>query len=87
MSAIDTAFNQMNTMRATLGSIQNRLETALSESQTKATNLIAAHSTILDANIAEEVTNQTQLLIRRDAGIAALAQAKSMSESVISLIR
>ena len=86
LNAIDTAFNQMNTMRASLGSVQNRLETALSESQTKASNLMAAHSTIMDANIAEEVTNQTQLLIRRDAGVAALSQAKSLSESVIRLI-
>ena len=86
LSAIDTAFNQLNTMRASLGGVQNRLETALAESQTKASNLQAAHSTIFDANIAEEVTNQTKLLIRRDAGIAALSQAKSLSESVIRMI-
>ena len=86
LTTIDTTFARLNTMRGSLGSVQNRLETALSESQTKASNLTAAHSTIMDANMAEEITNQTQLLIRRDAGVAALSQAKSLSESVIRLI-
>ena len=73
-------------MRASLGAVQNRLENAMAESQTKATNLAAARSTILDANMAEELTNQTQLQIRRDAGVAAFAQAKSMSQAVIQLL-
>ena len=86
LTGIDNAFNQLNTMRASLGATQNRLENALAESQTKATNLSAAQSTILDANMAEEITNQTQLQIRRDAGVAAFAQAKSMSQAVLQLL-
>ena len=87
LDAIDLAISRFSESRAHLGSLQNRLEVAMAESQTKAINTTATHRSIVDANMAEEVTKQTQLTIRKDAGIAALAQAKSMSESVVSLLR
>jgi flagellin len=55
--------------------------------QNQSTNTQAAESTIRDANIAQEVANMTKYQILAQTGIAALAQANSSSQSVLSLLR
>ena len=49
--------------------------------------LQAAESIIRDANVAEEVANMTKYQILAQSGMAALAQANSQSQSVLSLLR
>lgn len=83
---LDNSINALTSIRSNLGGIFNRFEAALSESQNKSTSLAASRSTIEDADIASEVTNQTQLMIQQNAGTAALSQAKSISQSILSLL-
>ena len=84
---LDTAINALSTRRATLGSLQNRFENALAKQVTYSQNLSAAQSQILDVDYASESANMTRYQIQSQAGVAALAQAKSMiPQSIISLL-
>jgi flagellin len=86
ISTIDSALNGIATRRATLGAIQNRLENALSEASNYSENLSASQSQILDVDYASESANMTRFQIQQQAGVAALAQAKSMPQSILSLL-
>jgi flagellin len=86
MAELDTAINALSSRRATLGSLQNRFENALAESATYSQNLSAAQSQILDVDYASESANMTRYQIQSQAGVAALAQAKAIPQSIISLL-
>lgn len=84
---IKAALNAVSNMRADIGAGMNRLSSAVSVLQTQSQNTAAAESTIRDANFAEEVANLTKFQILSQSGMAALAQANSSSQSVLSLLR
>jgi flagellin len=86
LAELDTAINALSSRRATLGSLQNRFENALAESATYSQNLSAAQSQILDVDYASESANMTRYQIQSQAGVAALAQAKAIPQSIISLL-
>ena len=86
ISVIDTALKSVNTSRSTLGSIQNRLESALNEATNYSQNLQASASQILDVDYAKESSNMTRFQIMQQAGVAALGQAKALPQSIISLL-
>jgi flagellin len=86
LSRLDTAINALSTRRAKLGAIQNRFENALSEASTYSQNLSAAQSQILDVDYANESANMTRYQIQSQAGVAALAQAKAIPQSIIFLL-
>ena len=86
LAQLDSAINSLSTRRAKLGSIQNRFENALSEASTYSQNLSAAQSNILDVDYASESANMTRYQIQSQAGVAALAQAKAIPQSIISLL-
>lgn len=87
ISDIKAALNAVSNMRADIGAGMNRLSSAVSVLQTQSQNTAAAESTIRDANFAEEVANLTKFQILSQSGMAALAQANSSSQSVLSLLR
>ena len=86
LASLDKSINDLSTRRATLGSLQNRFENALAEASTYSTNITAAQSQILDVDYASESANMTRYQIQSQAGVAALAQAKSVPQSIISLL-
>jgi flagellin len=87
LTTIKSALDGVSSMRAGIGSGINRLQSAVSVLQTQSQNTQAAESSIRDANVAEEVANLTKYQILSQSGIAALAQANSSSQSVLSLLR
>ena len=86
ISTIDAALSNIATRRSRLGAIQNRLESALSEATSYSENLSSAQSQIMDVDYASESANMTRYQIQQQAGIAALAQAKAISQSILSLL-
>jgi flagellin len=86
IDAIDDAITSISTRRARLGALQNRMENALSEATNYSQNLSASASQIRDVDYASESANMTRYQIQQQAGVAALAQAKSMPQSIISLL-
>jgi flagellin len=86
LAQIDKAVSSVNTRRAYLGAVQNRLENALNEATNYSENLAASASQILDVDYAEESANMTRFQIMQQAGVAALGQAKAIPQSVVSLL-
>jgi len=87
LTTIKTALSGVSNMRADIGAGMNRLQSAVSVLQTQSQNTAAAESVIRDANFAEEVANMTKFQILAQSGMAALAQANSSSQSVLTLLR
>nr|WP_294841613.1 flagellin [uncultured Methylotenera sp.] len=87
ITAIDAALTAANTNRATLGAIQNRFESVVSNLQISVENQAAAKSRIMDADFAAETANLTRGQILQQAGTAMLAQANSLPNNVLSLLR
>jgi flagellin len=83
---LDKAITELSTRRATLGSLQNRFENALSEASSLSSNISASQSQIMDVDYASESANMTRFQIQQQAGVAALAQAKAIPQSIISLL-
>jgi len=87
ISRVDSALASISTLRSTFGAIQNRFESAISNLQTTAENLSGARSRIQDADFAAETAVLTRGQILQQAGVAMLAQANSLPNNVLSLLR
>jgi flagellin len=86
LAVLDTALSSVNSTRSLFGAAQNRIESALNHGQIYIEALSAAESQIRDADYAVETSELTKLQIMQQAGVAALAQAKNINQSVISLL-
>ena len=86
LDTLDTALTSVNAFRSTFGAVQNRLDSALNNSQIYVEALSSAQSQIMDTDFATETSNLTKLQIMQQAGVASLAQAKNINQSVISLL-
>ncbi|MDT0633393.1 flagellin [Spectribacter hydrogenoxidans] len=87
MQSMDAALQAVNSARASLGAIQNRFESVVSNLQTSSENLSAARSRIQDADFAKETAALTRAQILQQAGTAMLAQANSAPQNVLSLLQ
>jgi len=87
LSAIDGALEAVNTSRASLGAYQNRFASVVSSLQTSSENLSASRSRIQDADFAKETAQLTRGQILQQAGTAMLAQANSLPNGVLALLR
>ncbi len=84
---MDSAINAVNTSRATLGAIQNRFESVVSNLSINSENTSAARGRIRDADFAKETAGLARNQILQQAGTAMLAQANSIPKNVLSLLR
>jgi flagellin len=87
LAAIDAALKQVDTLRGSLGAVQNRFDSVISNLGTTVTNLASSRSRIEDADYATEVSNMTRAQILQQAGTSVLAKANSSTEGVMSLLR
>ena len=87
LGAIDTALDTANSNRAKLGAVQNRFDSVVSFLQTSVENISAAKSRIMDADFATETANMTRGQILQQAGTAMLAQANTLPNGVLALLR
>jgi len=87
IDAIDVALNSVNTLRANLGAITNRLQHAITDEENQETSMQAAESTITDVDFASETTNYSKQQILVQSSTAMLAQANSLPQSVLSLLK
>ena len=87
LSNIDSAISAVATARANYGSIQSRFEVAIQNLTVTAENFTAAESRIRDADIAQETSVFTKNQILTQSGIAILAQANSLPQQALALLR
>ena len=87
INRVDSALNVISNMRADLGAILNRFTSTMSNLSNVLENITAAHSRIMDADFAAETANITKAQILQQAGISVLAQANSLPQNVLTLLR
>ena len=86
MDQIDKAINKVSMVRASFGSIQNRLEHKIENLTTTNENLTDAESSIRDTDMASEMLNYTKYNILQQAAQSMLAQANQQPQSILQLL-
>ena len=87
LDTIDSMLTAVNDKRAELGAVQNRFTSVISNLSTNVENLSASRGRITDADYATETANLTKAQILQQAGTAMLAQANSLPNTVLSLLK
>ena len=84
---MDTALNSIAEYRATLGSVQSRLNSTITNIEISNENLSAAMSRIRDVDYASETAKFATSKILMQAGVSVLSQANTSSELALQLLR
>lgn len=87
IAALDTGIASVNTQRATLGSVSNRLDNTVANLTNASTNLQSGMGRVADADFAAETTNLAKSQILQQASTAMLAQANASKQNVLSLLQ
>ncbi len=86
LSVIDDGLIRVNSIRADLGALQNRLQSTINNLAIADENLSAANSRIRDTDFAEEVSEMTKNNILMQAGISVLGQANNTNSAAVKLL-
>jgi flagellin len=87
VGVIDGAIARIDSMRASIGAIQNRLSSTISNLQNISENVASARSSIRDTDFAETTAMLAKDQVLQQAGLSMLAQANASSQSVLSLLQ
>jgi len=87
LSVIDDALIRVNSVRADMGALQNRLQSTINNLAISDENLSAANSRIRDTDFAEEVSEQTKNNILMQSGISVLGQANTTQQGALKLLQ
>ena len=87
IGSVDIALENIDTIRAKLGAVQNRFESTIANLNNVSENLSAARSRILDADIAMETSAMTKSSILQQAGVSILAQANQTPQLALQLLQ
>jgi len=85
--AISSAIDRLSNARAGVGAAQNRLEFASDNLASTIENTEAARSSLLDLDVASEMTVFTAKQVLVQSGVAMLAQANQMPQSLLKLFQ
>lgn len=85
--AISSAVDLINTARANVGASLTRLETANNNIAVAIENSELARSALLDADVAQEVTEMTSQQTLAQAGVSILSQANAQPDVLLGLLR
>jgi len=83
----DEALAKVNEARSRIGAYQNRLEYTENSLSEASENMTSAYSTLMDTDMAEEMTEYTQQNILEQAAISVLSQANELPQQVLSLLQ
>jgi flagellin len=87
VTALANAVTTLGNAQAAVGRGENLFNYATNLAQSQLTNDTTAESGIRDANMATEAANLTKAQIMLQAGVAALAQANSAPQNILSLLK
>jgi flagellin len=87
LAAIDAALAKVDEKRGSLGAVQNRFDSIISNLGTTINNLTSSKSRIEDADYATEVSNMTRAQILQQAGTSVLAKANQSTQGVMALLQ
>jgi flagellin len=86
IKAINQAIVSKDNIRASLGSMQNRLEATVSNLTVQAENLQSAESRISDVDVASEMTKFVRNQVLANTAVSMLGQANTIPQMALSLI-
>jgi len=84
---VDGALHKINSVRAELGAMSNRMDAAIDNLTNVVTNTQASQSHIQDADFAAETSKLTKAQILAQAATSMLAQANTSKQGVLSLLQ
>jgi flagellin len=87
LAVVDASIRQIDSNRASLGAVQNRLTTTISNLQSIIENVSAARSRIRDTDYASETSKLAKSQVLQQAGLSVLSQANASSQSILSLLQ
>lgn len=87
LTAINNAVAQLGQVQGRVGAGENQLNYAINLAQSQITNFSSADSQIRDADVAAEAANLTKAQVLQQASIAAMAQANSAPQQILTLLR
>jgi flagellin len=90
LAAVNVLANSVSLLgaaQAVVGRGENQFNYAINLAQSQLTNTTSAEATIRDADLAAQAANLTKAQILIQAGVAALAQANSAPQAVLSLLK
>jgi flagellin len=87
IATISAAVSALGSAQAAVGKSENILGYALNLASTQVTNEASSESQIRDADLAQQAANLTKAQILLQAGVAALAQANSAPQAVLTLLK
>ncbi|MCB1885824.1 MAG: hypothetical protein KDG89_17865, partial [Geminicoccaceae bacterium] len=83
---IDTAIGSVNAARANVGATMSRLDFIGANLSTSVENLDAARSTLMDVDVAAEMSKFSSKQVMMQASVAMLAQANQMPQQLMRLL-
>ncbi|MEK6706154.1 MAG: flagellin [Bdellovibrionota bacterium] len=86
LAVIDDALVRVNSIRADLGALQNRLQATINNLSISEENVSAANSRIRDTDMAEEISELTKQNILMNSGVAVLGHANNSSQAALKLV-
>jgi flagellin len=86
LNKLDDSIKILNSNRAGLGALQNRLNSTINNTEVAIENYSAAKSRIRDADIAKETAETARTSIMLQAGISVLAQANQSQGMALKLL-
>ncbi|MGQ9745033.1 MAG: flagellin N-terminal helical domain-containing protein [Dissulfurimicrobium sp.] len=87
MAIADAALQNINAIKAGLGSVQNQLTSTIANLVTTQTNVTSATSQITDVDFAAESSNFSRMQILSQAGTFAMAQANAIAQNILRLLQ
>jgi len=84
---MDTALDNLNAKRATIGAAQNKLESTVRNISATQVNVTAAESQIRDVDFAAESSNFAKHNILAQSGSYAMSQANAVQQNVLRLLQ
>ena len=86
MTDLDKAITKASDRQTTIGSAQNRVDSAISAITVQSENLTSSLSTIRDADVAEESSSYIKAQILQQASATLLATANQAPSIALNLI-
>ncbi len=87
MLIVKKALQRVDTIRAQIGAVMNNLQSIYDSQKVAQDNTREAENVIRNTDYAEEMTNFTKLQIKMQASMAMLAQANTLPQLVLQLLR
>jgi flagellin len=87
LATIETAIEAKDSARASFGYMMNRLESTTAVLNIQAENMMTAESRVSDVDVATEMASLTRNQVLTQAGVSMLAQANTMPQMALNLVR